>query len=109
MVVLKAAFSRKVSRGKVEEKSEKVAILTTLLKESYRYCFIGLQMTRFKKIWHNFMKNWAFLACFSSIFPLNKEEKWRKNQKSRPFREKATFNKHLRVNAKSTIALMNRI
>ena len=37
------------------------------------------------------MKKWEFLAHFSSIFPLNKEEKWRKNRKSRPFREKATF------------------
>ena len=70
----------------MEEKSEKVAILKTLSRKSYLYCFIGLQMTKFKKIWHNFMKKWAFLACFSSIFPLNKEKKWRKNWKSRPGR-----------------------
>ena len=47
---LNAAYSRKGFRGKVEEKSEKVAILKTLLRKSYLYCFIGLQMTKFKKI-----------------------------------------------------------
>ena len=72
----------------MEEKSEKVAILKTLSRKSYLYCFIGLQMTKLKKIWHNFMKKWAFLACFSSIFPLSKEEKWMKNKKSSPFEKK---------------------
>ena len=65
----------------------------SLSRKSYLYCFIGLQMTKFKKIWHNFIKKWAFLACFSFIFPLNKEKKWRKNRKSRSFREKAIFTK----------------
>jgi len=89
--MLKAAFCRKGFRGKVGEKSEKVAILKHLSRKSYLYCLIGLQMTEFKKMWHNFMKKLAFLACFSSIFSLNKEEKWRKNRKTRTFWEKATF------------------
>ena len=33
------------------------------------------QMTKFKITWRNFKKKWAFLPCFSSIVPLNKEEK----------------------------------
>ena len=46
--VLKVAFSRKGLRGKVDEKSGKAAILKTLSKKSHLYCFIGLQMTKFK-------------------------------------------------------------
>ena len=46
--LLKVAFSRKGLRGKVDEKSEKAAILKTLSRKSYLYCFIVLQMTKFK-------------------------------------------------------------
>ena len=34
------------------------------------------------------MKNEAFLACFSSIFPLNKEESGEKIRKADPFEKK---------------------
>ena len=89
---IKEAYSWKGLREKVDEKSEKGAILKTLSRKSHLYCFIGLQMTKFKVPWHNFKKKGALLACFTSIFPLNKEEKRMKNWKSRPFREKTTFN-----------------
>ena len=79
-LVLKVDFSWKGFRGKVDEKSEKAAILKTLPSKSYLYCFIWLHITKFKITSHNFKKKWAFLACFSSIFPLNKEEKWMKNR-----------------------------
>ena len=46
--LVKVAFSGKGLRGKVDEKSEKAANLETL-KKSLLYCFIGLQMTKFKK------------------------------------------------------------
>ena len=76
----------------MDKTSEKAAILKTLSRKCHLYCFIGLQMTKFKITWHNFKKKRAFLACFSSIFPLNKEEKWMKNRKSshlkNPFEKK---------------------
>ena len=49
---LKGSFFSKGFRGKVDEKWEKAAILKTLSRISYLYCFIGLQMTKFKITWH---------------------------------------------------------
>ena len=41
-LLLKVAFSQKELRGKVDEKSEKGAILKTLSRKSHLFCLIGL-------------------------------------------------------------------